>query len=185
MRYILAILLILGWVITAFASDVLVSSLNGLPNFNSVSEYSSYLYKNFTYQKEEKGTDYWKKSEETIRDKGGDCEDLAILSQEVLKKIGVQSQLIFLEMIDENKKKSGHVFCVYFKNNKAVIFDTIYTLESNSSTVEEVLNDIYSGWIRWSETDITKPRWVWHWKKGKVLCPFTITFVKSVRELLK
>lgn len=141
--------------------DVLVS---GLPNFQTVSEWSKYLKANFTYQAEENREDYWKTPEETIRDKGGDCEDLAILSQVELKKLGVESKLILLELKDKDGKKGGHVFCVYFTDKGATIFDCTHTVKSNAKDVVGVLNDKYPTWTRWTETKDHREFWRWNWR---------------------
>lgn len=77
---------------------------------NSPKTLSNWIYNNFTYQREAPGEDYWKSPKETIRDKGGDCDDLAILTQYVLKKLGYKAYVIVIEYYNMDEM---HAICIF------------------------------------------------------------------------
>jgi transglutaminase-like putative cysteine protease len=91
-------------------------------NIQTVDDLALWLSSEFTYQAE-KG-DHWKYPSETIADKGGDCEDFAILVQDVLRELGIKSHIF---IIIHNNRKNAHAMTMfkdrngyihYFSNNK-------------------------------------------------------------------
>ncbi|MCS7108958.1 MAG: transglutaminase-like domain-containing protein [Sulfolobales archaeon] len=63
--------------------------------------------------------DYWKLPNETIKEEGGDCEDLAILGYALLKRVGLQH----IYVISWNANDSGHVGVLIYVNGKWYLVD--------------------------------------------------------------
>jgi hypothetical protein len=97
----------------------------------------------FTYQKEKR--EYWKSPIETIKDRGGDCEDFAVLVQDILQKKGTEAKIlgIFYE-----KQKSGHAIVVW-KNNKGYLefFSNNVYYASEFNNIFQIVDAYYpKGW---------------------------------------
>ena len=56
-----------------------------------------YVAENYNYYEDIRGQEVIKKPAETIRDKGGDCEDFAILLNSLLENIGIKTYLVLTE----------------------------------------------------------------------------------------
>lgn len=94
----------------------------------------------FTYQSEEEGQDYWKTPEETLRDKGGDCEDMAFLSQKILKQLGYTSHILIM-----TNKENGHAICVFQEKNKTFsVMDVRHYRAYNLSSWQEIVEQDYN-----------------------------------------
>lgn len=68
-------------------------------------------------------SDYWAKPEETLKRKSGDCEDIAILKYELLKKVGVPTKDINVVFTIYNGQ--GHVYLEVTLNGKIYNLDNI------------------------------------------------------------
>lgn len=90
---------------------VLVSQLM-VPTFTTPMELGDWLRDNFTYQNDLK--EYWKTPEETIRDKGGDCEDFAFLVSDILTLMNIDNQVFAMQDI----QKRGHAICIFTYNKR-------------------------------------------------------------------
>ena len=96
-------------------AGVLISSISLAPSWiKNVDDYALWISE-FTYQAEVL-EDNWKTPKETIRDKGGDCEDFAILAVEVLKKLDYKVYLIGIELEREGELK-GHAIALLKHDN--------------------------------------------------------------------
>ena len=69
---------------------------------------------NMTYQKGD--SSYWKKPEETLKDKGGMCADFAFYNEAVLTKMGYEAHAIAIYGKQEGKKV-GHAITVIKMEN--------------------------------------------------------------------
>ena len=111
-------------------------------NYLNFSEWIS----EFTYRAEKDGEDYWKTPEETIKDRGGDCEDFAILAVDTLRGLGYKMYLIVITH-RSGGKQYGHAIALlkhdagfsYFSNNK--YFSTRH------NNLRALLNNNYPKWI--------------------------------------
>lgn len=124
---------------------------------NTPKDLSIWLEKDFTYQAEEENKDYWKTPKETIKDKGGDCEDLAFLAQYVLKKLGYETKLIIIVLQINDNDRTGHAICV-FKNKKGKWehFSNTQYINLGFDTIRQLLNFNYNQWVSYYECDIEK-----------------------------
>ena len=111
-----------------------------------------WLETNFTYQSEV--GDYWKTPEETIRDKGGDCEDLSILAEYVLRDLKYEAW--FIVMLNRTEGDSAHAITIIKEKNNTYSFisNTQYILSHLSSW--ELMLDKY--WPNYKEVYICKTR---------------------------
>ena len=65
---------------------------------------SIWMKQTLTYQKDgENG--HWKTPEKTVQDKGGDCEDFAILAKYVLKDLGYKAWVVHGDILNENRTR--------------------------------------------------------------------------------
>lgn len=132
-------------------SGVLVSKPH-LLDVRTPEELGRWMMYNLTYQAEGPGADYWKSPEETLNDKGGDCEDFAILVQGVLKELGIDSQLIYVGL-----PTMGHMLCFYrMDNGKLAFFSNQYLMTTNYSSVTAVLDVWFPDWLRVANAEVGK-----------------------------
>jgi len=86
--------------------------------------------KNFYYMHDDstKLGDYWKSPIETLRDKNGDCEDLAIYFQDWLNKKGFKTKLVYgcLGSVEDN---SRHIWLQYFIGKDIYVVDFVHNNE--------------------------------------------------------
>ena len=75
---------------------------------------SDWMISTMKYQKEI--FDNWKTPKRTIRDKGGDCEDFAFLTRDVLRELGYSAHVAV--MTNRKANESGHAVCIFQYPNK-------------------------------------------------------------------
>jgi hypothetical protein len=137
-------------------SGVLVSKSH-LLDVRTPEELGRWMNAYLTYQAEPTGEDVWKTSEQTLQDRGGDCEDLAILVQRVLEDLQIESQLIYVGL-----PTVGHVLCFYRTSiGKLNFFDNTSFVQTNFVTIREVLDVWYPRWLR--VADITSEKEYSNW----------------------
>lgn len=110
-----------------------------------------FIEEGFTYQAEGWLQDYWKTPEETVKDKGGDCEDFAFLVDKVLSDLNYETHTIAMFF-----KKSAHAICFVKINGKYTWFDNYYYCNRQHDTIEEILNIYYPGWIYYYTINLPK-----------------------------
>jgi len=101
----------------------------------------NWLKTNFTYQWED--GDYWKTPKETVKDKGGDCEDFSILAKKILTDLGYSSYLVVLT--PKKDDDYGHAICVFKeKDNTIGIFDNQYYQNTTYFNMNDAIDKHYS-----------------------------------------
>jgi len=112
------------------------------PNWiKTPTDLSVWLVNSFTYQEEEEGEDYWKKLEETVRDKGGDCEDFSFLVDKILTDLNYKTKVIAIYWED-----SAHAICIIEKNNKYSFFSNQYYFSTKYNSIKELVEKNYSAY---------------------------------------
>lgn len=103
---------------------------------------SRWMIANLQYQDEE--IDYWKTPEETLFDKGGDCEDFAILSMTILRDLGYEAH--FVALLPREEGKAGHAICIfkYKGQDRYGVIDNQYLLDYWQYNTPEDLFKLYS-----------------------------------------
>lgn len=131
LRHIPIIGLLLCTLACAIAAD-------NFPSIKTPESLSQWLIKNITYELENGKEDYWKTPQETIKDKAGDCEDMAILTRYILKKKGYKVYIIAIEYKD---KSSAHAIAVIKHNDKTYsYFDNQFYISKRFNNITELLN---------------------------------------------
>ena len=102
---------------TVGQADVLVSTPPIYPK--TVVDLNSCIKWLNTFEYQEDITDYWKSPEETVRDKGGDCEDASFLTTYVLDKLGYTSYSLALTFDNRN---TSHAIAIVKINDKYTMF---------------------------------------------------------------
>jgi hypothetical protein len=117
-------------------------------------ELQKWMDTNLTYQSEE--VDYWKSPEETIRDKGGDCEDLAILASRVLNDLRIENKVVFV-IFKYNNEVKGHIICIYktFDGNYN-FFTNTQLIKTPFQSLHKLLYVYYRGWTRAGYVNVKK-----------------------------
>jgi hypothetical protein len=105
----------------------------------------------FSYQAEALFQDHWKTPEETIRDKGGDCEDFAFLTDKVLSDNGYETYVIAIYF-----KKTAHAITIIKIDNKYAFFDNMYYINHKFNNLNDLLNFYYSDWLRYRKMFLPK-----------------------------
>lgn len=105
-----------------------------------------YMIDNFTYQNEDE--EYWKTPSETLRDKGGDCEDFAFFVQEELKKHNIESDVLAIYWKEEGDL-TGHAITIYREDENINYFSNQYLYKTNHKTIKELLNNRYEKWTHY------------------------------------
>jgi hypothetical protein len=126
---------------------------------NSPETLEKWMKKNLEYQKDEKG--YWKTPVETLKDKGGDCEDFARLVGSVLERLGYEGHIVVVLFKDKKGKRAGHA--VYaFKEKRGLyrgtwsLFSNTYYVQTKSTYPLEAIFKKYRTWTRIYLFDIDK-----------------------------
>jgi len=94
-----------------------------------------WMVENLTYQKDTNG--HWKTPEETLKDRGGDCEDLATLAGKVLERLGYKGYIIIAFYRDSKGKRKGHA--IYTFREKDGTWSVISNLEYIATRSENML----------------------------------------------
>ena len=114
-----------------------------LSDIRTPEQLSSWMQNNLVYQQEGL-SDNWKTPQQTIKDKGGDCEDFAILARAVLSDLRIESQLIYIRY---SLFESRHVICIYKTSEGTyTVFDNQYLYNTPYKNRREILNQLYPKW---------------------------------------
>ncbi|MCA9409231.1 MAG: hypothetical protein KC733_11120 [Candidatus Omnitrophica bacterium] len=101
-------------------------------HIHTLEDYILWLKNNTQYRPDENG-DQWSTPEETLDRKYGDCEDLAFLNYEVLKKLGYQPRVLAFGHNGE-----AHVFTVIKKDGVIQILDNNTFHKTKAVNLEDV-----------------------------------------------
>lgn len=108
-----------------------------LENIKTPADLEQFFVTNgFKYQ-EDTG-EYWKTPEETLNDKGGDCEDFAILSFFVLVELGYECIIIIATYCPENECDSGSAHAMLLIKEP----DETYSFMSNRRYIKTYQKDL-------------------------------------------
>lgn len=105
---------------------------------------AKYMWRHIAYVNDRRQfgqEEYWQSPEETLNNKKGDCEDLALFAQSMLKANGISSFLL-------NVYGNGfaHTICVFKENGKFNIIDGTTVKRIEAENLNEVSQYIYPFW---------------------------------------
>lgn len=89
----------------------------------------------------EKGIDIWQTPNTTIARKKGDCEDFAILSYSILKKLGYEAKIFMLDNIEIGQ--SSHAICIYKEKDNYYFFSNQKLYKLQYKSVKELIESFY------------------------------------------
>ena len=99
----------------------------------------------FTYQADE--VQSIKSPEDTFRNRGGDCEDFAILVGDILDTIGYKNYLVAIYW-DEDDVEHGHAICIVEENGRWNFFSNTKYYEIKASYILTPVNNYQPDWTR-------------------------------------
>lgn len=77
---------------------------------------------------------------EFLRTKSGNCEDFAILSQDVLGRLGIKSEIVYMKF---RGLQIGHAVCMWKEGSYYSFFDNRKLIRTNMTSLEGVLRTYY------------------------------------------
>ena len=89
--------------------------------------------------------DYWQQPEEFLNRGAGDCEDYALLAQEILKRQGKEAFVLSLYG-DENY---AHTVCVFVEQGCSHVINQDRVIRYGARSIEELATDLYPRW-KWA-----------------------------------
>ena len=113
-----------------------------LPYLKNPKGISKWMKENITYKRDLKAhgeRDYWQHPKETVILGSGDCEDSAFLAQALLKRIGIDSEVITVQYIRSGEDGS-HALCVFPKNRPRSYF-TNHILRTGKKDMKDIASD--------------------------------------------
>ncbi len=88
--------------------------------------------------------DYWQEPEEFLAQGAGDCEDYALLAEEVLKRQGREAFVLSLY----GEGGYAHTVCVFIEEGAYHVLNQDRVIRAGAKNLEELADQLY-------------PRWVW------------------------
>lgn len=127
---------------TNLMAGILVSSSLLYPSWvkNPITLHK-WLQVEFTYQEDEDG--YFKTPEETVKDKGGDCEDFAFLVDKILTDLGYETHA---RVISFSNRNTMHAICIIKQDGKFTYFSDNVYMPQKHNTIAELLTNNYPYW---------------------------------------
>jgi len=104
----------------------------------SLDDYVRWVEENLTFTSDEK-QDSWATPQETIRKRGGDCEDLAFLNTVVLQQLGYEAKVIAVA-----RSRYAHAMCLFKKDGRYHVFDNLQLKSINASTLPAVAHFFFN-----------------------------------------
>ncbi|MBM3250347.1 MAG: transglutaminase domain-containing protein [Candidatus Omnitrophica bacterium] len=90
--------------------------------------------------------DGWQPAEETINKGTGDCEDFAVLAQEVLKRLGIRSDIVIVKLKGLN---IAHAICLWQEEDGSYSFISNQEIcRTQKKSPQEAVAKFYPDWER-------------------------------------
>ncbi len=104
---------------------------------------NQYLTANFSYVSDSTSGAAWKEPSKTIADRGGDCEDLAILMESLCLAAGVESNRLQVYVDPGTKEVQGHVVCGFVTDEQKLV-EIDVSQELATGNVRRTISDFTS-----------------------------------------
>jgi len=152
-------------ILTIFLSTLLSLNVYALDTpktiverYRSISSVSEYLYTYYEYESDTKQFDcdeYWQTPEQMIENKKGDCEDFAILTQAILKELGIESKLIGLYWQEEDYTKTykwvAHmILMIQEVDNKYSFMSNQFYFATLEESIEKSIERYVENWYSYT-----------------------------------
>jgi len=115
----------------------------GVPStIQSPQAISDWLSREFTYRLEL--PDRWQAPSETLSSKMGDCEDFALLGADLLRRIGIESDIAIVKFRDLNV---SHAICIWKNSEGSFDFmDDRRLRRTGEKRIEDAVGRYYPDW---------------------------------------
>ncbi|MBN2119898.1 MAG: transglutaminase domain-containing protein [Candidatus Omnitrophica bacterium] len=120
--------------------DPLDEEIMHLLTFNKIitpRDYAGWLSKNLKYRADEK-TDSWSDPIDTLKTKGGDCEDLAFLHKAVLKALGFEPEVLALLRLFKS-----HAICVFKDEDCYYLIDNTSLKKTKAKSISQLARYLF------------------------------------------
>lgn len=114
-------------------------------------ELSAWLSREFRYEMEI--PDYWQQAEETLDTRKGDCEDFAIFSQAVLRRLGIRSDIVIIKFKGLNL---SHAISIFKNGEFYSFFSNQKLVQTKGRSVTEAIQERYPDWDKIIFTNVQK-----------------------------
>lgn len=134
---------------------------------------SVWLRHTISYIGEEENVDEWKTPQETLKDKGGDCEDLSFLNQAILKDLGYDAKVLWIygRTYDTKGEKIqdisySHAICIFkTADGKYQHMNNLYFIPRKFDTIEQVVAYCCRRWTWFREIKLPNIKYKIHRRK--------------------
>lgn len=94
--------------------------------------------------------DRWQTPAETINLRRGDCEDFAVLSQELLDGVGIRCEIAIIKF---QGLDISHAICIWQDGDNYKFMSNQELVETRESSLERAVGKMYPDWERVVFTD--------------------------------
>jgi len=140
-RYIKSCTIILTILALCLTASVVLGAKLYPPSVKDVFTLSVWL-RDYTYQDDPH--EYWKEPYETIRDKGGDCEDSTLLVRYVLDDLGYANESSVAVVFED---RTGHAFNILKDEKGFTMFSNFVYFDYHFDSMLEVIDFWYPDWV--------------------------------------
>jgi len=119
--------------------------------------------------------DYWKTPKETLKDKGGDCEDLSFLTKAILEDMGYEAKVLWLYGRKSEVKKGkiqdvsySHAICIFkTKDGKYQHMNNLYFISKKFDTIEQIVAYCCKRWTWWREIELPDKKYKYNVRRKR------------------
>jgi hypothetical protein len=132
-----------------FSGTALAVNLDAVSlGVHSPQQLAGWLVKEFKYRTEM--PDQWQSAEETFKLKQGDCEDFAIISQKILKDLGIKGEILVVKF---KGIAQSHALCIFKQGKYFSFISNQKIVSTNATSIKEAISQCYPDWERISYVD--------------------------------
>jgi len=145
-RQMKAAAVIAGIILSVFSAPSFCFSQNQalapvLISITTPEQLAQWFLTDFRYETEMPDT--WQNASETLEIKKGDCEDFAILAQDMLNKMGIQSDILIIKFTGLNQQ---HAICIFKEGDNYSFISNQELIRTGAATLKEAIQEQYSDW---------------------------------------
>lgn len=128
--------------VALFLSSAWAQSLSAIPaSINTPQAMAGWFEQEFRYQRVI--PDYRQSAEELLKSKNGDCDDFAVLAQEILSGMGIKSQVLIIKF---KGLGDAHAICVFKDGNSYNFISNQHLVRTQESSLLKLVDQQYPDW---------------------------------------
>jgi|GEM_PF-779250 len=143
-RQIKAAAVIAGIILSVFSAPSFCFSQNqalAIASISTPEQLAQWFFTDFKYETEMPDT--WQNASETLELKKGDCEDFAILAQDMLNTMGIQSDILIIKFTGLNQQ---HAICIFKEGGNYSFISNQELIRTGAASLKEAIQEQYSDW---------------------------------------